>query len=123
MTTAESFDSSIDPLDHLEGYRAIMSLQGAFDALLCVTFPITLKIFARIWFSGLQLGSISSFEQLVRLFVIYFDNNQIHLKNTNSLFTIKQQEGESLREDTVHFNIATLESKNFDKFIAMAILK
>ena len=62
MSAIESFDDSADPIDHIEGYRALMALQGAFDALLCIAFPATLKKVVRVWFSGLPQRSISSFE-------------------------------------------------------------
>ena len=48
MLVVESFDGSTNLLDNLEGYRTIMRLQSAFDALLCVAFPITLKKSAKI---------------------------------------------------------------------------
>ena len=48
MPVIESFDSFADPMDHVEGYRALMALQGAFDALLCITFPATLKKTVRV---------------------------------------------------------------------------
>ena len=100
-----------------------MRLQEASDALFCITFPITLKRFVRIWFFGLQSGSISSFEHLARLFVTYFENNQIQLKNTNNLSTVKQQESESLLEYAAYFNIAILEVKHFNESVIMVALK
>ena len=48
MPVIESFDSFADPMDHVEGYRALMALQGAFDALLCIAFLTTLKKAARV---------------------------------------------------------------------------
>ena len=48
MSAVELFDGSTDPLDYLEDFRAIMRLQGTSDALLHITFLITLKKFARI---------------------------------------------------------------------------
>ena len=43
-----------DPLDHLEGYKALMMLQDILDALLCLIFPATLKKLAKVWYLGLQ---------------------------------------------------------------------
>ena len=36
MPHVEPYDSSIDLVDHLESYKALMMIQGAIDALLCV---------------------------------------------------------------------------------------
>lgn len=40
----EAYDGSTDLIDHLEGYRAFMRLQGIFDVLLlCMAFLVTFK--------------------------------------------------------------------------------
>ena len=39
----EPHDGSIDPLDHLESYKALMLLQETSDALLCIIFLVTLR--------------------------------------------------------------------------------
>ena len=43
MPAIESFDDFTNLMDHIEGYRTFMALQGASDALLCIAFPTTLK--------------------------------------------------------------------------------
>ena len=43
MSAIKSFDGSTDPMNHIEGYRALMTLQGASDVLLCIVFFATLK--------------------------------------------------------------------------------
>ena len=48
MPAIESFDGSVDPMDHIEGYRALMTLQGASDTLLCIAFLATLKKAVRV---------------------------------------------------------------------------
>ena len=53
MLAIESFDGSSDLMDHIEGNRIFMALQGAYDALLCIVFPTTLKKKAKVWFFGL----------------------------------------------------------------------
>ena len=63
------------------------------------------------------------FEHLARLFVTYFDNNQLHLKNTGSLFFVTQQKGESLCQYMVCFNVVILKVKNFNESIAISTLK
>ena len=43
MLMVEPYDGSIDLLDHLESYKALMLLQDATDALLYLAFLATLK--------------------------------------------------------------------------------
>ena len=47
MSQIEPYDGFTNPLDHLESYKALMLLQGASDALLCIAFSITLRKTAR----------------------------------------------------------------------------
>ena len=48
MPTIDSFDGFTNLIDHIEGYRALMALQGASDVLQCITFPAILKKIARV---------------------------------------------------------------------------
>ena len=62
MLVVEPYDGSIDLLDYLEGYKTLMILQDASNALLCLAFPATLKKTVQTWYSELQLESFSFFE-------------------------------------------------------------
>ena len=64
MPYIDSYDGAKDPLDHLETFKTLMHLQGVVDKIMCRAFPITLKGAARIWFSRLTPGSISTFKEL-----------------------------------------------------------
>ena len=61
MPHVEPCNGSTDPVDHLESYKTLMTIQGAIDALLCIGFSATLRKAARTWYSGLRSGSIHSF--------------------------------------------------------------
>ena len=76
MPHVEPYDGSTDPVDHLESYMALMTIQGATDALLCIDFPTTLHKAARAWYSGLRSGSIHSFRQLEHAFVVHFSTSR-----------------------------------------------
>ena len=43
MPQVKPFDGSINPLNHLKGYKVLMMLQDVSDALLDLTFPMSLK--------------------------------------------------------------------------------
>lgn len=61
MLSVKSYDSSIDSVDYLQGYKVLMRLQGIFNALLYLAFPVTLKKAIRMWFSSLLSRPIHSF--------------------------------------------------------------
>ncbi|KAL5834956.1 hypothetical protein ACOSQ4_014453 [Xanthoceras sorbifolium] len=62
------YNGTGDPDDHLDTYLDWINMQGASDALKCKIFPLTLVGDARIWISGIQRQSISSFAKLQREF-------------------------------------------------------
>lgn len=61
MPLVKPYDCSTIHVDNLEEYKALIRLQGAFDALLFLAFPVTLKKVAKIWFLSLLPRSIHSF--------------------------------------------------------------
>ena len=77
MSVVESYDSSTNLLDHLEGYKALMMLQGAMGALLYLAFSTILKKTVWAWYFRLLSESISSFEQLERQFIAHFGHSQV----------------------------------------------
>ena len=96
MPHVEPYDGSTDPVDHLESYKALMTIQGATDALFCIGFPATLCKAARAWYSGLRSGSMHSFGQLEHAFVAHFSTSQKAPRTSDSLFSLKQGENETL---------------------------
>ena len=62
-----------------------------------------------MWFSKLPASSIVNFEQLNDSFVRHVIGAQHHKRPTSYLLTIRQQEGESLREYVRRFNKVMLE--------------
>nr|XP_010908278.1 uncharacterized protein LOC105034719 [Elaeis guineensis] len=119
----EPYDGFTDPIDHLESYKVLMIIQEATDALLYIDFPVTIQKAARAWYSEFQLRSIDSFEQLKHSFVIYFNTNRNVPRTSDSLFSIKQGETETLRDFMAHFNKTTLEVKDLNEDIAISIMK
>ena len=47
MPQTELYDGSVDPLDHLEAFKALMLLHGANEGTLCWAFLATLRKAAR----------------------------------------------------------------------------
>ena len=86
----DPYDGISDPRDHMENYKALMMIQGASDALLCLAFLTTLRKMARAWYSGLEPRSIQSFRQLEKMFITYFNTSRRMPKESDSLFSIRQ---------------------------------
>ncbi|XP_030936244.1 uncharacterized protein LOC115961396 [Quercus lobata] len=104
MPFLDSYDGARDPFDHIATFKTTMHLQGVPDKIMCRAFPTTLKGPARVWFSKIPSNSVSSFEELSKLFVNNFIGGQRHKCSSSSLLTIEQGENESLRSFITRFN-------------------
>ncbi|GFY94940.1 hypothetical protein Acr_10g0003250 [Actinidia rufa] len=112
------------PMDHLNSYKSLMSLQGCSDEVMCKAFSATLKGSSRSWFRKLSLGTIDSFGNLSRLFVANFMSCRIRKKNASHLFTVHQKETESLKDYVKRFNQIILEVEDSsDKVVIMAMME
>ncbi|GFZ21446.1 hypothetical protein Acr_29g0006080 [Actinidia rufa] len=118
------YQGKTDPMDHLDSYKSLMSLQGCSDEVMCKAFSATLKGPARSWFRKLSPGTIDSFGDLSRLFVANFISCRNRQKNASHLFTVHQKETESLKDFVKRFNQAILEVEDpsdkskADKYVA-----
>ena len=129
MPSLDSYDGARDPFDHIATFKTTTHLQGVPDEIMCRAFPTTLKGPARVWFSKIPPNSVSSFEELSKLFVNNFIGGQRYKRSSSSLLTIEQGENESLQSFITRFNreALTVDDKlllaafhnrvNFDLFI------
>ncbi|XP_057471965.1 uncharacterized protein LOC130760604 [Actinidia eriantha] len=118
------YEGKTDPMDHLDSYKSLMSLQGCSDEVMCKAFSATLKGSARSWFRKLSPGTIDSFGDLSRLFVANFMSCRNRQKNASHLFTVHQKETESLKDFVKRFNQAILEVEDpSDKVVIMAMME
>ena len=69
-----------------------------------MTFPTTFKGSAWVCFSKIPPNTVSSFEELSKLFVKNFIKGQRHKHFSSSLLTIEQGENESLQSFITRFN-------------------
>ena len=73
-----------------------------------------------MWFSKIPLNSVSSFEELSKLFVNNFIGGQRHKRSSSSLLTIEQGENESLRSFITRFNREALTVDEVDDKLLLA---
>lgn len=121
MLSLDSYDGTRDPFNHIATFKTTMHLQGVLNKIMCRAFPTTLKGPARVWFSKIPPNSVSSFEELSKLFVNNFIGGQWHKRSLSSLLTKKQGENESLRSFIIRFNREALKVVEVDdKLLLMA---
>ena len=120
MPSLDSYDGARDPFNHIANFKTTMHLQGVPNEIMCKAFPNTLKGPARVWFSKIPPNTVSSFEELSKLFVNNFIGGQRHKRSSSSLLTIKQGENESLRSFITRFNKEALTVDEVDDKLLLA---
>ena len=120
MPSLDSYDGMCDPFDHIATFKTTMHVQGVPDEIMCKAFPITLNGPVRVWFSKIPPNTVSSFEELSKLFVNNFIGGQRHKRSSSSLLTIEQGENESLRSFITRFNREALTVDEMDDKLLLA---
>ena len=87
---------------------------------MCRAFLTTLKGPARAWFSKMPPNTVSSFEELSKLFVNNFVGGQGHKRSSSNLLTIEQGENESLCSFITRFNREALTVDEVDDKLLLA---
>ena len=72
VPSLDSYDGTRDPFDHIATFKTTMHFQGVPAKIMCRVFPTTFKGSTRVWFSKIPPNSVSSFEELSKLFVNNF---------------------------------------------------
>ena len=72
MPALDSYDRTRDPCDRIATFKTTMHLQGVPDEIMCKTFLTTFKGPTQVWFSKIPPNTVSSFEELSKLFVNNF---------------------------------------------------
>ena len=89
MPVLDSYDRTRDPFDHIATFKTTMHLQGVLDKIMCRVFPTTLKGPTRVWFNKLPPNTITSFQELSKLFVSNFVGGQRPKRSLSSLLNIE----------------------------------
>ena len=89
MPSLDSYDGTRYPFNHITTFKTTIHLQGVPDEIMCRAFPTTLKGLAQVWFSKIPPNTVSSFEELSKLFVNNFIEEQRHKHSSSSLLTVE----------------------------------
>ena len=87
---------------------------------MCRAFPTSLKGLARVWFGKLPPNTITSFQELSKLFINNFIGGQRHKHSLSNLLNIEYGENESLQVFISRFNREALLIDEMDDKILLA---
>ncbi|KAL0442199.1 UNVERIFIED_CONTAM: hypothetical protein Sradi_0158800 [Sesamum radiatum] len=97
------------PQEHLSRFENTALLHRYTNNIKCRVFITTFAWAAQQWFNQLSPAVIENFKEFRYLFLHQFANSRKHRKTGLSPFSIRQKEGELLKEYLQHFNMAALE--------------
>jgi hypothetical protein len=118
----DKYDRSEDPSDHIEGFRAHLTLHSTPDEIACRAFLLTLKGVATEWFGNLKPQSINSFDMLGCKFLNQFLAVRRRKKNPTYLLSLVQGKAESLKDYLQRFNQEKLIVENLDEQTILSAL-
>ncbi|KAL0455806.1 UNVERIFIED_CONTAM: hypothetical protein Slati_0919800 [Sesamum latifolium] len=108
-TAIAEYDGTTDPQEHLSRFKNAALLHRYTDGIKCRVFITTFARATQQWFNQLPPAVIGSFREFRSLFLHQFASSMKHRKTELSLFSIRQKEGESLKDYLLRFNTAALE--------------
>ncbi|GAU33301.1 hypothetical protein TSUD_279790 [Trifolium subterraneum] len=115
-----TFDGKTDPVEHLLAMGTQTAIIGAPEHLRCKLLSGTLKDAALRWYMNVPNNSIESYADFHKKFIHQFSKTK-HVKVTaTSLFTIRQNYPETIREYLARFSEATItvSNPNQEMFVA-----
>ena len=65
----KEYDGIADPVDHIDGFEAMLHYHNVGGMIKCRLFPTTLRKVAMDWYKGLAPGSITSWRNLKNQFI------------------------------------------------------
>ena len=119
MPSLNSYDKTCDSCDHIATFKTTMHLQGVLDEIMCRAFPTTLKGSAKVWFRKLPPNTITSLQELSKLFVNNLVGGQRQKHSLSNLLSIEQGENESLHSFISRFNREALLVDEMDNKILL----
>lgn len=92
----EAYSGITNLLDHRWTFIELMRLCATLDAVMCRSFPPTLRWEAKDWVAILAPWSIRTFDEPFRIFVAYFLSSRRKMNMAIGLIYVIQEKNESL---------------------------
>ncbi|XP_061993647.1 uncharacterized protein LOC133711558 [Rosa rugosa] len=92
----QTYDGTIDPVDHIKGYKKQMSIETTDEKLMCKIFRSSLTWPASTWFQDLKPHFIPDFDTLSRAFISQYFYNRKQKKDLATMFNTKQKLGKKV---------------------------
>ncbi|KAL0333979.1 UNVERIFIED_CONTAM: hypothetical protein Sangu_1554100 [Sesamum angustifolium] len=121
LSDLPKYDGTKDPQEHVSTFELVMNLYGQTDSINAKLFVTTLTGKAHEWFTNLPNGTVELYNQLIQKFTFHFASKKKERRSATYLFTIRQQEDESLKSFIGRFNNETLEVHDLriDKMVSI----
>ncbi|KAL0458276.1 UNVERIFIED_CONTAM: hypothetical protein Slati_0454800 [Sesamum latifolium] len=103
------YDGTTNSQEHLSHFENATLVHRYTNDIKCRVFVTTFAQAAQQCFNQLPPTVIRSFQEFRSLFLHQFTSSRNHRKTELSLFTIRQKEGEPLKEYIQRFNTVALE--------------
>ncbi|XP_057755914.1 uncharacterized protein LOC130975099 [Arachis stenosperma] len=103
------YDGTQDPQEHLMAFESRMNLEGVVDEVRCRAFPVTLAEPGIRWFNALPQGSVRTFADITRGFLVQFTTCIKKAKHRINLLGVTQRNGEPTIKYLDRFNDECLE--------------
>ncbi|MCH85525.1 hypothetical protein A2U01_0006371, partial [Trifolium medium] len=110
-----TFEGRTDPLEHLMAVGTQLAIIGAAEHLKCKLLSGTLKEAAFQSYMGLPNNSITSYDDFHKKFIRQFAGSKHVMVTATSIFGIRQNSSESLREYLARFSEAIIQESNAEK--------
>ncbi|KAH7862454.1 hypothetical protein Vadar_005027 [Vaccinium darrowii] len=117
------YETSTDPVAHIQHYQQAMFMHERDDALLCKMFPSSLGKVALSWYHKLPDGSILCWAQLAEEFTARFLTSRTAPKTFDALTSMRQKDDETLRQYSKRYWETFNEIENCSEEYALATFK
>jgi len=112
-----------DPENHLTSFNAQMIISGGTDAIQCKIFMGTFIGTSLQWFNGIHDGQITSFSRFSTMFKEQFSSNKVKRLRIYNLFSVRQREGEPLKDYLNRLSALTVRLQMHDEDMMIVAFK
>ncbi|XP_012839930.1 PREDICTED: uncharacterized protein LOC105960311 [Erythranthe guttata] len=104
-----AYDGTTDPWDHISRFQTTSYLHRFSDGIMCRAFATTLRDATQLWFGQLEEGSVRDFDTFSDMLLDHFASSKKQKKSALTLFGVRQEDREPLRDFIRRFTNASRE--------------